>query len=201
MAGQSGERPGDHVAETAGIPGTTVPGADASIPAALQPRDQREQSVGSAMSHPDEMPLGGYAVLLGVYAALGGALVAFWSRRGDEIPSGTDAALFGIATHKIGRIITRDWVTAPLRAPFTEYVGSAGGGEVNEHSRGSGLQRAIGDLLTCPWCIAPWVAAGLYSVFLANPRAARLIATGFTSVAISDVLQHVYGGIRAREGV
>jgi hypothetical protein len=108
--------------------------------------------------------------------------------------------MLGIATHKIGRIITRDWVTSPLRAPFVEYVESEGGGEVKERSRGTGIQRAVGDLLTCPWCIAPWVAGTLYSLFVISPRAARLVAAGFTSVAISDFLQHAYGATRRGSG-
>jgi hypothetical protein len=143
---------------------------------------------------PDEMPLSGYAALLAAYAAVFGPLwVVLWSRRrrtGADRPSIADAVLLGIATHKIGRIITKDWVTSPIRAPFTEYVESEGGGEVSERSRGQGLQRAVGDLLTCPWCIAPWVAGALYSAFLINPHAARMLAAGATSVAASDFLQH-----------
>ena len=108
------------------------------------------------------------------------------------MPRPVDIVMLGVATHKIGRIITKDWVTSPLRAPFVEYTESAGSGEVKERSRGHGLQRATGDLLTCPWCIAPWVAGTLYSLFLMNPRAARIVAAGFTSVAVSDFLQHAH---------
>jgi hypothetical protein len=144
-------------------------------------------------SKPEEMPLAGYATLLVAYSGLFGMLLRAASARRDvTLPHAGDVAIFGIATHKIGRIVTKDWVTSPLRAPFVEYVESAGGGEVKERSRGTGLQRAVGDLLTCPWCIAPWVAGSLYSLFLISPRAARLVAAGFTSVAISDFLQHAY---------
>src|SRR5437764_7159088 len=130
------------------------------------------------------MPLAGYATLLAAYGGMFGAVFGNLLSRSDVAnPRPADAVMLGIATHKIGRIITKDWVTSPLRAPFTEYVGSAGAGEVNERSRGHGLQRAVGDLLTCPWCIAPWVAAGLYSILVLNPRAARLLASAFTAVA------------------
>lgn len=146
---------------------------------------------------PDEMPLQGYAALLGAYVAIFGPLFGLLSsRRNGPRASVADILLFGIATHKIGRIITKDWVTSPIRAPFTEYVESSGGGEVDERSRGEGLQRAVGDLLTCPWCIAPWVAGGLYSLFLSNPRAARLLAAGATSVAASDFLQHAFNSAK-----
>jgi hypothetical protein len=148
---------------------------------------------------PEEMPLAGYATLLAAYGfAFGPVFASQWPRRNGAVPKAADIMLLGIATHKIGRIITSDWVTSPVRAPFTKYVESSGGGEVKEQSRGTGLRRAIGDLLTCPWCMAPWVAGALYSTFVVNPRAARLLAACFTSVAVSDVLQHAYSGVRRR---
>jgi hypothetical protein len=147
---------------------------------------------------PGEMPLGGYATLLAAYGAVFGTLVGTLSSRpGAPLPRPADVAMIGIATHKIGRIVTKDWVTSPLRAPFVEYVESAGGGEVKERARGTGLRRATGDLLTCPWCIAPWVAGTLYSLFLVRPRAARVVSAVFTSVAISDALQHAYASLSA----
>ena len=150
----------------------------------------------------EEMPLAGYATLLGVYnAALAAALLAA-NQSGRALPERTsyqDVLLLGIATHKLGRIITKDWVTSPLRAPFTEYKGSAGGGEVNEKSRGQGLQRAVGDLLTCPWCIAPWVAGALAFGFIFKPRTTRLICQVFTAVTISDFLQHAYNGVKEKK--
>jgi hypothetical protein len=152
---------------------------------------------GGYTDKPDEMPLAGYATLLAAYGGIFGSLFSNMLSRSDVAnPLPADVVMFGVATHKIGRIITKDWVTSPLRAPFVEYVESAGGGEVKEQSRGTGLRRAAGDLLTCPWCIAPWVAGGLYSLFLMKPRAARLVAAGFTSVALSDFLQHAYAAVR-----
>lgn len=139
------------------------------------------------------MPLAGYASLLSAYLIVFGGLLSAGGKRG--LPQGiglADVVLFGVGTHKIGRIVTKDWVTSPLRAPFTHYSGSTGGGEVSEHARGAGLRRALGDLLTCPWCIAPWVAGGLYSTFITNAPTARLVTAVFTSVAISDALQHAY---------
>lgn len=148
-------------------------------------------------SKPEEMPLAGYATLLVAYGSLfGGLLGALSSDRNTTTPRAIDIAILGVATHKIGRILTKDWVTSPLRAPFVSYVESEGGGEVKERSRGVGLRRAVGDLLTCPWCIAPWVAGTLYSLFAINPRAARLVAASFASVAISDFLQDAYQSTR-----
>lgn len=150
----------------------------------------------------EEMPLTGYATLVGVYNAAFAAALLAAKQSGRELPDRTslsDLLLLGIATHKLGRIITRDWVTSPLRAPFTEYKESAGGGEVNEKSRGEGLQRAVGDLLTCPWCIAPWVASALAFGFVFKPRTTRFICRVFTAVTVSDFLQHAYNAVKEKK--
>src|SRR3982751_6768480 len=90
---------------------------------------------------PDEMPLAGYAMLLAAYGGIFGALFGnLLSRRDVTTPRPADAVMLGIATHKIGRIITKDWVTSPLRAPFVEYLESAGGGAVKERTPGAGVR-------------------------------------------------------------
>ena len=63
-----------------------------------------------------------------------------------------------MATHKASRLIAKDRVTAPLRAPFTEFDQEGGPGEVEESPRGAGMRRAIGELLVCPFCLAQWIA-------------------------------------------
>ena len=149
----------------------------------------------------NEMPLAGYATLVGVYHAAFAAMLLAAKTSGRDLPEKihvSDLLLLGVATHKLGRIITKDWVTSPLRAPFTEYKESAGGGEVKEKSRGKGVQRAVGDLLTCPWCIAPWVAGALAFGFVFKPRITRLISGIFTAVTISDFLQHAYNAAQKK---
>jgi hypothetical protein len=145
-----------------------------------------------------EMPLGGYAAILGAYFAIFGGLLVFVRRKLPRTIQTSDVLLMGVATHKLARIVTKDWVTSPIRAPFTEYRDSVGMGEVREASRGSGLRKATGDLLTCPWCIGPWIAGGLYTTLVKAPRAARLVASVFTSVAVSDTLHLAYQALRRR---
>ena len=62
--------------------------------------------------------------------------------------------LLGIGTHKLTRIIARDQVTAPFRAPFTRFEKFAGSGEVEENAHGSGLRGAIGELVSCSYCMS-----------------------------------------------
>ena len=42
---------------------------------------------------------------------------------------------------------------AGLTALFN-YEEPAGHGELEEHARGTGMRRAVGQLLTCPYCIS-----------------------------------------------
>ncbi len=139
-------------------------------------------------------PLGGYAALVGVFTVvLAGALAAAKESE-DELPklSWSDLLLFGIATHKLSRIATKDLVTSPFRAPFVKFKGSAGAGEVDEKARGEGLQEAVGDLITCPYCIAPWIASAIVFAAQRAPRATRLLGGIFAIAAGSDFLNQIY---------
>ncbi len=150
----------------------------------------------------DEMPLTSYAMIMGVYnAALASLLLvahSSGSRLSERIAS-RDLALLGVATYKLSRLISSDRVTSPLRAPFTEYVAPAGASEVKEKVRGTGLQRAIGDLLTCPFCLGPWVATALTFGLVLKPRTTRLVGGILAAATISDVLNHAMAALKKRD--
>jgi hypothetical protein len=139
----------------------------------------------------EERPLATYAVLTGAFNAALAAALAAASRKPVSIGWG-DLILLGTATHKLSRILSKDKVTSFLRAPFTEYQEPGAPGEVEEKPRGTGARLAVGELLVCPYCLAPWVAAGLVSGSALAPRATRLFASVFGAVTISDFLQVAY---------
>lgn len=139
------------------------------------------------------VPLGSYAALLVAWSALAGAALAAAPRR--RLPA-ADFLLLALATHKLARIVTKDWVTSPLRAPFTEFVETAGAGELVERARGHGLRRAVGDLATCAYCVGPWIALGLAAGFATRPKETRFVATVFALTAVSDFLHHAYGAVQ-----
>jgi hypothetical protein len=148
----------------------------------------------------DHRPLGGYAVLTGTFGAgLTGALIAA-RRSGHELPQlgAGDLVLAGIATHKVSRLITKDKITATLRAPFTRFQEKSGHGEVEEAARGRGLRYAIGELLVCPYCIAQWVAAGFTLGYVFAPRTTRLLVSMWTVHAIADAAQLAYSAAESR---
>lgn len=170
------------------------------------PRGKNEQPAGPAEGAiekyaeeaPEELPIRGYAVMLGVFVGVfaGVSLVARWAGRLPKRVSLSDTVLLGVATHKLTRIVTRERVAIPLRVPFTRYRGRDGAGEVNEEPRGDELHRAVGSLVTCQYCAGPWIATGLTTGLLFAPRVTRLAAGLFAMVAISDFLHQAYAGTR-----
>ena len=142
----------------------------------------------------DEQLLAEYAALLTFYLT-SVAVLTRAAVRHDRLPkrfSLLDLALLGIATHKLSRVIAKDRVTGVLRAPFVDYIRSAGAGEVEEEPRGRGIQRGIGNLISCPYCMGPWSATALAFGFVFAPRATRFFASILASVAASDFLQRAY---------
>jgi len=140
----------------------------------------------------EHRPLGTYAAMTAVYgAAFGGALVATArSDRGFPRRIGMgDIALVGVASYKLSRQISKDKVLSFVRAPFTRYQGPGAPGEVEEEPRGTGLQLAVGELLTCPYCLGQWVSSGFVAGLLLAPRPTRAVAATFAALAISDGLQ------------
>ena len=83
-----------------------------------------------------------------------------------------------------------------MRAPFTEYEGLAGPAELNESPKSGHGRHTLGELLTCPFCLAPWVATGYVSGLAFAPGVARSWAAVFALVATSDALQHVYARLQ-----
>ncbi|HEX4466557.1 MAG TPA: DUF1360 domain-containing protein [Solirubrobacteraceae bacterium] len=143
----------------------------------------------------DEHPLGGYAALMGAFATAAGGFVAWMGRSGREFPErfdGRDLALITLATHKASRLLAKDRVTRPVRAPFTSFQQDSGAGEVEERARGRGLRRAIGELLVCPYCLGMWVGSILAAGMTLAPRQTRWVASVLSAHFGADVLQVAY---------
>jgi Protein of unknown function (DUF1360) len=145
---------------------------------------------------PDQhRPLGGYALLTTTYAVLTGAFAAWLHRSGKPVADrveGKDIVLVAAATHKLSRLIAKDRVTSVVRAPFTEFQGDAGPGEVEEAARGRGLRRAIGELLICPYCLGMWVSTTFTVGLVVAPRVTRWTMATFTALLGADLLQMAY---------
>ena len=149
-------------------------------------------------SEEEDRPLAGYLLLLASYLGFTIAIGTWLRRRGPlprHIPPG-DVLLLGIATHKISRTLTKEPIASPLRAPFTAYEGVSGPAELKERVRGHGVRHAVGEMLTCPFCLGQWTATTLLTGFVVAPRATRLVASLFAATTISDSLQLVYARLQ-----
>jgi hypothetical protein len=162
-------------------------------------RDARDAF--ESYAEPQERPpFRTYAALAALFnTGFAGALFA--AKRHGRLPervSPQDLILIGTASHKLSRLVAKDKVTVFLRAPFTEYQGRGGPGEVEERARGDGVRRAIGELLVCPYCLGLWASGGFHVGLLFAPRATRVAASTLTALTISDFLQIAYKAAEER---
>ncbi|MEW2288703.1 DUF1360 domain-containing protein [Streptomyces sp. NPDC047841] len=142
-----------------------------------------------------EVPLGGYAVLASVFLAGTGAFALLARRRGVRLPQQVppwDVALLGAAAYKTSRVLAKDKITSFLRAPFTRRADEGEASEVMDEPRGDGLRRAVGDLVSCPFCVAAWTTGALVCSYAAAPRLTRLVCGGFGALTVADWLQYAW---------
>ena len=142
----------------------------------------------------EETPLATYAALLATFTAAGGSVLAGAARRG-KMPDRFgvyDLVLTSVATQHLARLITKDRVTSPLRAPFTRYQKRGRPSELEEEPRRSGPGLAVGQLLVCPFCIGQWIALGFVSGLLFAPRTTRTVASVLAIGGVADALQEAY---------
>ncbi|HET8929765.1 MAG TPA: DUF1360 domain-containing protein [Acidimicrobiales bacterium] len=144
-----------------------------------------------------DRPLGTYLGAMGVYAGVVGTLGLVIRQRHAPLPRRVepwDVAVMALATHKLARLIAKDPVTSPLRAPFTRFRGQSGPAELEEEVRGGPIRHGVGELVTCPFCLGQWVATGFAAGLVLAPRATRLVASTFAALAGADLLQFAYSG-------
>jgi hypothetical protein len=54
------------------------------------------------------------------------------------------------------------------------------------------VRHTVGELLTCPFCLAVWIGTAYVAGLGVAPRAARAWAAVFAVTGVSDFLQHAY---------
>ncbi|MCA1706801.1 MAG: DUF1360 domain-containing protein [Actinobacteria bacterium] len=144
----------------------------------------------------EDRPLGGYVVAMMVFGLLVGSAGSIVAMGGRSLPrrvGGYDLLLIAASTHKLSRTLSKTAVTSPLRAPFTRYQDTAGPAEVAEEVRqSSGFRHAIGELLTCPFCLDMWVVTAHMIGLIFAPRFTRIVAANFTALAGADFLHLAY---------
>ena len=153
------------------------------------------REVGQRYSGGADLPLRGYLVTMTTYGALVTAMTALARVTRRPVPERlepTDVLLSAAATHKLSRLLTKDPVTSPIRAPFAKYDGTAGPAELADKPRGRGEAKTIGELVTCPFCAEVWIGTGLTAGLIFVPKVTRLITGTFAALAGADMLQYAH---------
>ncbi len=151
------------------------------------------------VEHVEEaLPITSYVVLLTVYSVAFLALMAEVKRKekqhhAPEKMDWCELAISSLAVFQASRTLSKGWVTIPIRAPFAQYEeASALPSEVHEKPRGKGLQRVIGELLTCPFCLGSWAGLGFGYGKVFAPRATQILTGIAATGAVSNFLHIAY---------
>jgi hypothetical protein len=166
----------------------------------VEQRAERDRPRRRTHQRREEMPRGDYAALVALFNGVLATTLLVRKCSREPLPERVepkDIALFALATQKLSRVITKDKVTSAFRAPFTEVEGKGGPGEIEERAKGHGLRRAIGELLTCPFCLGTWIASGFIYGYIFGPRITRALAGIFAVSGLADFLQQLY--VKAQE--
>lgn len=162
---------------------------------------QSVRKVGQRYSGGADLPLRGYLLTMTTYGSLVTALTVLARATDRPVPARlgpADVVLSAAATHKLSRLLTKDPVTSPLRAPFASYEGTSGPAELADKPRGHGEEKAIGELVTCPFCAEVWVGTGLTAGLIFLPRMTRLVMGTFAALAGADMLQYLHAWLEKK---
>jgi hypothetical protein len=148
-----------------------------------------------------DLPLRGYLLTMMTYGGLVTGLSLVARATGRSVPARmepVDVVLSAAATHKLSRLLTKDPVTSPLRAPFAVNEGTSGPAELDDRPRGHGERKTIGELVTCPFCSEVWIGTGLTAGLVFMPRMTRLVSGTFAALAGADVLQYLHAWLEKK---
>lgn len=144
----------------------------------------------------------GYAAVVAIYLGVVGLVTLVLRRRGTRLPeriSAFDLAVTALATQRAARLLAKEPITSPVRAPFTEFVDVSGPAELDERARDDSVFRhTVGELLTCPFCVGQWIATAFVTGHVVAPRATRLVTSLFAIVGVADALQHAVARLADR---
>jgi hypothetical protein len=134
-----------------------------------------------------------YAALNAVYGALLVGLVYATRERANVDPiRPTELLPLGAATFAVSKVVAREKIGTWVREPFVEDPVHGG------RPRGTRIQRAIGELVTCTRCVGAWSALGVVGLRIASPRAGRVVAAVLATSAVNDFLQAGFAWTREK---
>ena len=130
-----------------------------------------------------------YVTLVSLFLGLLGIFVSR-ERKARPVfdPQPRDIILIALATFRAGRVAAYERVTQPFRDPVTETVPDEYDAGQNVVAEGTGVRKAIGELVSCPICVGTWVASGLVYGLRIAPGPTRLVAAILGISGLAEVL-------------
>jgi hypothetical protein len=172
-------------------------------PAVQVPPIDAVRSLEDVYAPDDERPLTAFAGIMAAYGATVGGLSLLVRATGRQLPERIamgDVAATAVATYRLARVLAKSPVTSPLRAPFTRFRGVCGEAELEEEVRGTGWRKAMGELVSCPFCLGQWVVTGFGFGWIFAPRATRMATSMLSAAAVADALHYGHAALeRSKE--
>src|SRR3954471_13317404 len=124
-----------------------------------------------------------YAAINVVWASLAAALIAASrSRGGDDPITNRELVPLAAATFAVSKAVARERIGSWGAEPFVDQT-------EGQKPKGSRIQRAVGELVTCTRCVGTWSALGVVGLRVLHPQAGRTVSVILASSAANDWLQ------------
>ncbi|MCR6111357.1 DUF1360 domain-containing protein [Bacillus sp. A301a_S52] len=105
-----------------------------------------------------------------------------------------DFIVIGLAVFRLTHLFVYDTIMEPVRRLFIaeKAVTDESGQTVWTYvSKGTGVKKFVGMLLSCHWCFSVWVAAGLMIGLLLMPGIFMIVSYVFAFAAIAALIEEV----------
>lgn len=119
------------------------------------------------------------------------AATALASGRRPVLPTPTELVMLGLASHRIGRMLAFERVGEPFRAPFTATVPDDSGADETVVARGRGVRWVLGELISCPTCVATWASLALAIGQRFLPAPTRVLVGILAAAGVAEVVNGV----------
>ncbi len=130
-----------------------------------------------------------YITLIGIFLGLFAAFSKREQENGSQLRlTGLDLTMLGLASFRTGWLTAYDQVTKPLREPVTKTESDSYGTSQTTAPEGSGVRKALGELVACPTCTGTWVAAFLVYGLRVAPGPTRLFLAFMSATGLAELL-------------
>jgi hypothetical protein len=102
--------------------------------------------------------------------------------------------IFGIASFRLTRLVVYDNVTEFIRKPFHKEINEIeadGTTSTYIEIKGTGLQRWIGELLSCYWCSGVWCASILYFYWIIWPSGSEPLIIILAIAGVAGIIETI----------